>query len=292
MMKKYKKFYLEITNQCNLDCTFCPPSSKKKQFMKKEAFEQVLIKIKCFTDYIYLHVKGEPLLHPDLEAILKLCEKYELQVNITTNGTLLNEKLAILLSSKAVRLISISLQSMENEDIEAKNHYISKIFEAVHLIRNKSSIICEFRLWNLHEMGGEVVLRNTNYLKKIQNEFELSEPIAECVNKSKGIKIAERLFVSQSYEFTWPNMELPEGNGKGFCYGLKNQIAILVDGSVVPCCLDAEGEMLLGNIFEIDDFETIVKCNRAQEIVKGFSENKLVEKLCRTCGYRKRFEPK
>ena len=86
-MEKYKKVYIEITNCCNLNCSFCSPVTKEKRYMTTSEFEHILKEVKKVTDYIYLHVKGEPLLHPNLIDILKLAEKYHLKITLTTNGT-------------------------------------------------------------------------------------------------------------------------------------------------------------------------------------------------------------
>ena len=83
-MKKYKKIYIEITNKCNLNCSFCSKTKKEKQEMSIEQFNEILNKIKDYTDIIYLHVKGEPLLHPKVIEFIKEAEKNNLKVNLTT----------------------------------------------------------------------------------------------------------------------------------------------------------------------------------------------------------------
>ena len=87
-MKKFRKIYIEITNVCNLKCSFCSEVTKKRRFMTKEEFELILKKINKYTDYIYLHVKGEPLLHKEIIEFIKMASKYNIKVNLTTNGTL------------------------------------------------------------------------------------------------------------------------------------------------------------------------------------------------------------
>ena len=101
-------------------------------------------------------------------------------------------------------------------------------------------------------------------------------------------KIAERVFINQDYEFQWPALHEEEDDGKGFCHGLRNQAGILANGTVIPCCLDGEGIINLGNINN-DSFSNIIEGERATNIVDGFSRRVAVEELCRKCGYRKRF---
>ena len=85
-MKKFKKMYIEITNICNLNCIFCPKTLRKPKFMSCDEFKIIADKLKNYGDYIYLHVLGEPLLHPDIEKILSISESFNFKVIITTNG--------------------------------------------------------------------------------------------------------------------------------------------------------------------------------------------------------------
>ena len=106
-----KKAYIEIGNICNLKCKFCPGTKREAKFMTAREFEHIAQKIRPHTQYIYLHLMGEPLLHPELEKILDIAQKLDFRVIVTTNGTLLGRRGASLLSSGAVHKINISLQS-------------------------------------------------------------------------------------------------------------------------------------------------------------------------------------
>ena len=144
----FKKIYIEITNICNLKCKFCPETSRKKECMPLEKFEEVISKIHNYTNLVCLHIKGEPLLHKNLEGILGVLEKYNLKANITTNGTLIKEKLDVLKNSKAVRQINFSIHSiMQNEKLNEQ--YLKNIFEGVEELEN---IIISYRLWNLKDI--------------------------------------------------------------------------------------------------------------------------------------------
>ena len=120
--KRFKKIYIEITNSCNLKCSFCPEGKRIKEFISVENFEIIINQIKPYTNLIALHVKGEPLLHPKLKEILDICEKENILVNITTNATLLEKNKDILISSKAVRQLNLSLHSItKNENTDTYN---------------------------------------------------------------------------------------------------------------------------------------------------------------------------
>lgn len=278
--------YVEITNICNLKCSFCPPSTRNNQFMTVEAFSHILEKIKNFTEYLYLHVKGEPLLHPDLCLFLDMCNEKNIKVNITTNGTLINTIGDMLLTKPAIRQISFSLQSIEN--IQASNEkelYLINIIEFSKRAMNETNMYIEFRLWNI---DNDLVNRNNDTLRIIEDELKTTRPLIEQVNKNKGTKLIDRIYLSQNMVFDWPDITKEVIEKTGYCYGLKQQIAILVDGTVVPCCLDSEGIISLGNIFT-ESLECIMDKKRTKKMISGFSQKELIEPLCQRCGYRNKF---
>lgn len=293
-MKRFKKFYIEITNVCNLHCEFCPQHRRALKFMGEEEFSHLLDEIKPYTDYIYLHVKGEPLLHPKLEELLVISKEKGFYVTITTNGTLIPKVSDILIKSSAIRQMNISLHSIsQNEDYGQKDNYMKNILEYTSEAIAHSNMIISYRFWNL-EQDNEVNLtenKNKEYLEAIEEYFSLPYKIQDKITLGNGIKIAERIYLNQDPIFEWPDIKKEEDDGKGFCYGLRNQIGVLADGTVIPCCLDGEGVIHLGNVFE-EDFGNILKSQRVTAMYEGFSNGIAVEELCRKCGYRKRFNLK
>jgi len=290
-MKKFKKFYIEITNVCNLACSFCPQTKRQPEFMKLETFSKVLEQIKPHTDYIYFHVKGEPLLHPQIDEFLDLSYEKDFKVNITTNGTLINKVKDKLLTKPALRQVNFSLHSFDgNERGANKEKYINDIISFAKKDTDNTNILVSLRLWNLDKdnVANLEKQKNRDMLQVIEEEFNLSYKIEEKIDPSRGIKISDRVYLNQDFEFEWPDLRRDEDKGNGFCYCLRNQVAILVDGTVVPCCLDGEGVINLGNIHKTN-FTEIIDGERAVSIVNGFSKREIVEELCRKCGYRKRF---
>jgi radical SAM protein with 4Fe4S-binding SPASM domain len=290
-MKKFKKFYIEITNVCNLSCNFCPKTSRVQEFMTIETFNKILNQIKPYADYLNFHVKGEPLLHPDIDKFLDLCQEKGYKVNITTNGTQIKRVRDKLLMKPALRQINFSLHSLGgNDGIADSDEYFNNIISFVHEAIEKTKIIIALRFWNL-DKDNEVNLkrkRNQHLLEKIESELNLPFKIQEKVGHNRGIKISENLYLNQDSEFEWPDLEKDDDENSGFCYGLRNQVAILVDGTVVPCCLDGEGVINLGNI-HTTPFNEIIEGERAQNLFNGFSRREVVEELCRKCGFRKKF---
>lgn len=286
-MKKFSRIYIEITNVCNMACSFCIKNKRDPRFMSEEEFEHIITKIKPFTNYIYLHVLGEPLLHKNLEKFLQIAQNNSMQVNITTNGTLLAKAQDILINSPALRKVSVSLHSFETGDEQQKNGYLSDIAAFVQKASQKN-IICELRFWNL----GVDDIDNTDIFTKIcrllsLDEFFVASAFDEICNTG-STALLPNVYLGKATRFEWPNLENPPTNKPVFCHGLRNQIAILCDGTVVPCCLDSNGNINLGNIFT-QNFENIINTPKALSIYEGFSNREPSEELCKRCTYATRF---
>ena len=289
-MKTFKKVYIEITSVCNLACSFCPPTQRAKGLIKVEQFEKILDQIRPHTKYIYLHVKGEPLLHPRIDQLLDAAHERGFKVNITTNGTLIKKQREKLLGKPALRQMNFSLHSFDgHEGSENREKYLEDILAFVRDAR-EHNVIFSYRLWNLQRDDQTDVDRrkNAETLDILEQEYQLPFKIEERVEPGKGVKIAPNVYLNQDHEFKWPSLLEPEYTGKGFCHALRSQAAILVDGTVVPCCLDGEGVINLGNVNE-QSFSDIVESERANSLVDGFSRREAVEELCRKCGYRQKF---
>ena len=111
-----KRVYLEITNVCNLACSFCPGTKRTKHFLTVEEFSFLAQRLVGHTEYLYLHVMGEPLLHPRLADILRVASALNFKICLTTNGTLLQKMLPVLLDAGHLHKISISLHSFESNE--------------------------------------------------------------------------------------------------------------------------------------------------------------------------------
>lgn len=280
-MKKFKRVYIEITNICNKNCSFCSTSNRHKRSMSLTEFEHILKEIKPFTNYIYLHVKGEPLLHPNFREILELCNQYQIFVNITTNGTLLEKRMEDLKEVPIVRQLNISLHSFEDED---QINYVTSILENISKLKKERDLIIVYRFWALQNLN--LSKENQKIVDILVEYYQLEQEIQNKIQTEKNIKIENDIYINKHELFQWPSLGDTDETEEGFCYGLSSQIAILSDGTVVPCCLDSEGIIDLGNIFETS-FSEIVKSERAKSILFSFRNHKVIEKLCQKCKYRR-----
>lgn len=276
-----KRAYIEITNVCNLRCSFCPGTGREKDFMPPERFRLLAEKLRGHVKYLYLHVMGEPLLHPRLGELLAIAADLGFRTCLTTNGTLLGERGDAVLAARGVHKVSVSLHSAEGNGMGELTEYLSSVWDFSRRA-SETGIICALRLWNL----GGAEARNLEILTFLAERLgawplELPQP------RRGSWKLGERLYLEQAERFDWPDMEAAE-TGTRFCLGLREQIAVLCDGTAAPCCLDHEGDVPLGNLLE-QSLEEILAGPRARALVRGFSEGRPSEELCRRCGFATRF---
>ncbi|HEY5562283.1 MAG TPA: radical SAM/SPASM domain-containing protein [Clostridiaceae bacterium] len=288
---RFKKVYIEITNICNLSCNFCPKTGRELNYMEEDAFIHIATAVKPYTDHIYFHLMGEPFLNPKLGRFLEISQEIGLKVNITTNGTLINKVKDVLIASPILRQVNISLSSFEaNDKAEDLNGYIDNIVDFILEANRKSNIICALRLWNMDsiELKGSNQ-GNKDILKLLEAKLGLDFSLSEKLQESFNVKLRNNVYLGMAEKFEWPDINRFITEESAFCYGLRDQIGILVDGTVVPCCLDSEGNIPLGNIFK-SSLEDILASERVNNLYDGFSRRCAVEELCKRCGYVKRYK--
>ncbi len=273
----YSRVYVEITNLCNRNCTFCPGTVRPARMMTLEEFETVARRLVGTTRYLYYHLMGEPLTHPRLPDMLRSAEKLGFQSAITTNGTLLPERGQALIDA-GVYKVSISVHSFEEGTNEDYVNYINGCLDFADRA-SRAGVITVLRLWNRGYDEG----RNISTVELVRRRFP-----GQWQEGPRGIRIQEKLFLEYGDRFAWPDVEADDGGASVFCYGLRDHFGILSDGRVVPCCLDREGVITLGNIFE-QPIGEILENPRAKAMVEGFSCRRATEELCRKCGYARRF---
>lgn len=265
MNKRFKKIYLEITNTCNLNCNFCIKNSRTSKFISIEDFKNVLNKINKYTDYLYFHILGEPLIHPKINELIDIAST-NFKINITTNGYLIDR----IKDNKNIRQLNISLHSFDDKYKISIDEYLENIFNTIDiLIKNKTYI--SLRLWIKNKYNKRII----NYINK---RYSVN------ITNEDNYKVNEYIFVNNFHEFVWPDLNNNTYDEYGTCYGLIDHIGILVDGTIVPCCLDSRGDINLGNIYT-DDLESILNSNRVLNMITDFKCNKKREELCKHCKF-------
>ena len=275
----YSRVYVEISNICNKNCSFCHGTSREKRRMSKDEFELVLDKLTGVTEYLYFHLMGEPLCHPELPYFISLGAERGFKCAVTTNGTLLSSRKAELLQS-GIYKVNISLHSFESGTEEEREKYINSCLDFADSA-SKNGILTVLRLWNGEGDGGE----NTALIERIKSYF----PDGEWKFGTRGARIRNKLHLEYGERFEWPDINACDMGDRVFCYGLSDHFGILADGSVVPCCLDSEGVITLGNVFS-EDISSILSSERAVTIRESFKAHRATEELCRKCGYARRFK--
>lgn len=284
-MKPFKRTYVEITNACNLACTFCPGTARRIEFMSTGMFDGVLAALGGHCTHLYLHVLGEPLLHPALPELLDSAHQHGKLVNLTTNGLLIGKAGASIAGKPALRQVTFSLHSFApGRSAASAEAYLTPILD---FARNASAahLIC-LRLWDAADSSDTG--SRESMLSIIANAFCLPPALRNDLKRSAAVRLDKNIFLNTMQRFAWPNMNGPDFGKSGFCLALREQIAILVDGTVVPCCLDSNGTLALGNICSLPVAD-ILASDRARRLHDGFSQRTAVEQLCRHCSYRLRF---
>ena len=275
--KPYARVYLEITNICNMNCSFCHGTRRAPARIGSEEFERIAAQLCELTDYVYLHVLGEPLTHPELPDFVRRLSELGLKSAVTTNGTLLKSRGEALVES-GVYKVNLSLHSFEDGSEEKLSSYIDDVCSFAEYASAKGTLVV-MRLWNEGKDGG----RNEKILELLRRRLP-----GEWGSGKRGIRIHDKLHLEYGERFEWPDMGASDGGDSVFCYGLGDHFGILCDGSVVPCCLDSEGDITLGNALKTPLSE-ILSSDRAKAIREGFKRRCATEKLCRRCGYARRF---
>ncbi|MBO7304105.1 MAG: SPASM domain-containing protein [Clostridia bacterium] len=274
------KIYLEITNVCNLDCSFCHKTKRAKKLMSEEEFDIIISKLEGRAKYIYFHLMGEPTLHPLLPIFIRRSRERGFLPSITTNGSLLNKCRDSLIDTPLYK-VSISLHAPEANPAFSSEGYLESCVDFARIMAKRGTYVA-LRLWNL---GSDA--DNTDILAYLKDEFPGEW---RDVRGGRSQRLDERIFLEWGERFDWPDPNADECDKDAdlFCYGLRDQVGVLADGTVVPCCLDADANLSLGNLFD-STLEDILSTPRARAIYDGFTRRRAVESLCRKCGYARRF---
>lgn len=266
MKKTFKKIYLEITNACNLSCSFCIQNQNPIKYLSINEFNKILKKLEPYTNYLYFHILGEPLMHPKINELIEIASK-KFNVQITTNGYLINK----IIDNSNIRQVNISLHSFDPKYHVSLEKYMKNIFQTIDNLLKYNTYI-SLRLWIKNKYQEQIITM-------INNHYNCNIDLSK-----KNFRIKTNLYIQQFHEFIWPDLKNNYYEESGNCYAIKDHIGILVDGTVVPCCLDTKGNINLGNIYKVN-LDEILASDRVQKMVKNFQQKKKIEELCKHCSF-------
>lgn len=278
--------YIEITNTCNLNCDFCPKHHRQKRQLTVDEFALLTDKIRGKVSFLYFHLMGEPLLHPQLPQFISMARQKGFKTVLTSNGTLLHRAMGLL--DTLPHKVQLSLHSQESNERGELSAYMDEVMRFSTQAAERGTCIV-LRLWN---QGGRDK-ENDEVMHLI--ERYVSKPWHE---RSDGFRLTDNLYLEFDRKFQWPDAQGSESQGvvtdehanqsadekkpQLFCKALLKQIGVLVDGSLVPCCLDHNGDVVLGNLFQ-QSLEEILASPRAQALIEGFKHHTASEALCQHC---------
>jgi len=286
---KFFRIYIEITNVCGLSCSFCPTKELPSKQMSLEFFEDTIVQAKKYTKEIACHVVGDPLTLSNLNLYLDIIYKHGLKAMLTTSGYFLKKHSYETLFHPCVKQINISLNSFNKNDTSITfEQYIRPILNLCNeKLKLKKELFINLRVWNLDEMMSERVFNDTLF-SKLSSEFDVDLNLDNIYrDKPKSIRLENKILVHFDNYFEWPSLN-NKNYGDGTCQGLDSHIAILASGKVVPCCLDCDGVIELGDLHE-NRLEEVLTSKRAVTMIDGFREGNAVEELCQKCSYKSRF---
>ena len=266
IIMRFKKIYIEITNACNLSCDFCIKNERKIKYISEHEFKILLDKLKNYTDYLYFHILGEPLMHKDINNLIDYASN-NFNINITTNGYLIDR----IKNNKNIRQVNISLHSFSDKYKVKLEDYLNNIFDTIDELTKNNTYI-SLRLWVKNKYNNEII----DYINKKYN-LNIDYNI-------KNYKINNKLFINNFHEFIWPDLNNNYYNKKGTCFGLISHIGILVDGTIIPCCLDSRGDINLGNIYN-NSLDEVLNSDRVKNMINNFKNKEKCEELCKHCNF-------
>ena len=286
---KFYRIYIELTNVCGLSCSFCPTKELPSRVMDLAFFESIIKQAKIYTNEIACHVVGDPLTQSNLHEYLDIIYKYGMKAMLTTSGYFLKKHSYDTLFHPCVKQINISLNSFNKNDTSLTfEQYITPVLNLCHeKLKRKEELFINLRVWNLDEMMSERDF-NEMLFSRLSDAFD-TLLVLETVytEKPKSIRLASKILVHFDNYFEWPSLN-NKNYGDGTCQGLQSHIAILASGKVVPCCLDCDGVIELGDL-HIESLDNMLQSQKSRAMLEGFKEGKAVEELCQKCSYKERF---
>jgi hypothetical protein len=272
--------YIEITNHCGLNCEFCEPKKSAKAQMSIGIFEKIHKELSGRVKEISYHILGDPLTINNLDSYLDISASYNIPVSLTTSGFYVKNFNQNTLLHPAIKQINFSLSSFHanNQKLFTLEEYLAILCDFAKKSSANPKRFVNFRLWN--EGNANYTEFNNHVVAYLSSNFGVN-----IDTNDKKTKLASYTLLVKDGMFEWPSIQKAPIYNNGTCHAINGQIGFLVDGAVVPCCLDAHGDMPLGSILT-STLPDIVGSPKAVEMLDGFRKNLLVQHMCKTCGFR------
>jgi radical SAM protein with 4Fe4S-binding SPASM domain len=257
--------------------------------MSLEFFEEVVKEAQNFSKEIACHVVGDPLTLPNLSAYLDIVHKYKMKAMLTTSGYFMKKHAFETLFHPAVKQINVSLNAFNKNDTSISfEQYMRPILNLCHeKVKQKKELFINLRMWNLDEIMSEKAF-NSELFNVLEQSFDVELNLESLDPKEKkSIRLENKVLLHFDNYFEWPSLE-NQNYGHGTCQGLSSHIGVLANGDVIPCCLDNDAVMKLGNLKE-QSLKEIVHEKRATAMRDGFKVGQCSEEMCLKCSYKDRF---
>ncbi|PWJ67614.1 radical SAM additional 4Fe4S-binding SPASM domain-containing protein [Fibrobacter sp. UWB15] len=295
--------YIEITDVCNLNCSFCPcgkanssavslSAKRPREFMNTELFKRCITEAATVAENVYFHVLGEPTLHPGFGQFLKRLEQTPLKLNLTTNGTTIARVSESILKCPAVRQVNFSTHAYAELPQDDAMRHLQDVLDFCKMANAvRPDLYINLRLWNVGDATSNSW--NETMLAKVNEAFGTNVELGQFCSRHKSFNVTGRIYLHQDSRFEWPILDerrktRDERNATGTCRALDTHVAILHDGRVVACCLDYSGQITLGNIAD-QSLAEILETPLARNLREGFEKHELRHPFCQNCTFCKRF---
>ncbi len=252
---------IEPTNVCNLACPLCPNNTltRKRGTLSYPDFEFILKTLPESIKKVYLYHAGEPLLNKNLPKMVGGLTKKGIHTTISTNCTLLDEKMARGLLENGTGLLILSLDGA-TADSYSKYRRKGDFEEVKGNIKRFTSLRDEMGLDVDTALQFIVMKHNEN---EIPQMVELAKwldvdvlslktvSLGSFRSKEKREKLAKE-YLPSSEEFSRYNVsagELKIKNDPTYCYKIW-QPTIYWNGDMTTCCYDFNGDHVFANVFD------------------------------------------
>lgn len=229
-IKKLTSLIIEPTNTCNLRCTFCfvtEGMNRAEGFMDFDLFKKV-IDDSPGLEHLCMHNWGEPLLHKDIFRMFDYAAQAGVRhIVMNTNGTLLTDKMIDRIVDSPLSIIRFSIDGSPETFQRVRGVALDKIERNILKLKEKK----EARRPGL---GMGVVFTV---------EEDTHQDVEAYIDHWKNIVDHVR---TQAKLIQNPRKEIcPEPFGKDY-----GKLVVLWDGTVIPCCVDYNASLKLGNAWE------------------------------------------